>query len=319
MFAARIEMKLAPRHLEERALVLYDVTSTYVEGRTCPPARHGHSRDKRRDRLQFVFGLLCTRDGCPVAVDVFPGNTGDSTTVGPQIRKLRERFGLTRVVEVGDSGRLTEARILEDLRPVEGLSWISALRSFAIKGLVEQGAVERSFFDETELAAISSPDFPGEPLIVCGSPPLADEDVVQTSRGSGRGASGTLHSGEGSAGWEQPGGSVRRRRRLDAFAHVLRPSRSDPRPGATTLRSDVRRTSQRPPVVPYPLRGAQKQGSSRLSRRATRCRRTARTRRGARRSACGGVAPCLFRAPPVRRSRGRRRCRVDARRRRRPR
>ena len=171
---ARIETELARRHLDN-TLVLYDVTSSYFEGRTCPLARRGHNRDKKRGKLQIVIGLLCNREGCPVAVEVFDGNTGDPSTLGPQVKKLRERFGLERVVLVGDRGMLTDARLREDLDPVEGLSWITALRAPAIKRLAAQGAVSRSLFDESRLAEISSEDFPGQRLILCRNPMLAEE------------------------------------------------------------------------------------------------------------------------------------------------
>jgi len=170
----RIEAALAGRHLDG-TLVLYDVTSTYFEGRTCPLAQLGHNRDGKRGKLQIVIGLLCDPEGRPVAVEVFDGNTGDPKTLAPQIKKLRQRFGIERVVLVGDRGLLTSARIRDELRPVEGLSWISALRGPAIAKLVEQGAIEPSLFDERDLAEITSPDYPGERLMVCRNPLLADE------------------------------------------------------------------------------------------------------------------------------------------------
>jgi Transposase DDE domain len=170
----RIEAALAKRHLQG-TLVLYDVTSTYFEGRTCPLAKLGYSRDGQRGKLQIVIGLLCDPEGRPVAVEVFDGNTGDPTTLAPQIEKLRQRFGIERVVLVGDRGMLTSARIRDELRPVEGLSWISALRGPAIAKLVEQGAIEPSLFDQRDLAEITSPDYPGERLMVCRNPLLADE------------------------------------------------------------------------------------------------------------------------------------------------
>lgn len=171
---ARIEEHLARRHLDN-TLVLYDVTSSYFEGRTCPLAKLGHSRDGKRGKLQIVIGLLCNREGCPVAVEVFDGNTGDPTTLGAQVRKLRKRFGIDRIVLVGDRGMLTDARIREDLDPVDGLSWITALRAPAIKRLAAQGAVSSSLFDESDLAEISSDDFPGQRLVVCRNPLLAEE------------------------------------------------------------------------------------------------------------------------------------------------
>ena len=171
----RIESALAKRHLKEGTLVLYDVSSTYFEGRRCPLARIGHSRDGRFDRPQIVFGLLTDGQGCPVATEVFDGNTGDPKTVLAQVKKLRERFGLKRVVLVGDRGMITSARIEEDLKPASGLEWITALRGPAIRKLVETGILDVSLFDERDLAEISSPDYPGERLIVCRNPLLAEE------------------------------------------------------------------------------------------------------------------------------------------------
>ena len=170
-----IEKKLARRHLKDGSLVLYDVTSTYFEGKTCPLAKIGHSRDGKKGTLQIVFGLLCNAQGCPVAVEVFEGNTGDPTTLSSQITKVRDRFGLQRVVFVGDRGMLTEARIKHELSPVEGLDWISALRAPAIAKLVKSGSLQLSLFDHRDLAEITSPDFPEERLIVCRNPLLAVE------------------------------------------------------------------------------------------------------------------------------------------------
>jgi len=171
----QIESALAKRHLREGTLVLYDVSSTYFEGRRCPLARMGHSRDGRFDRPQIVFGLLTDAEGCPVASEVFDGNTGDPKTVLTQVKKLRERFGLKRVVLVGDRGMITSARIEEDLRQEPGLEWITALRGPAIRKLVETGSLDVSLFDERDLAEISSPDYPRERLIVCRNPLLAEE------------------------------------------------------------------------------------------------------------------------------------------------
>jgi len=171
----RIESALAKRYLTEGTLVLYDVSSTYFEGRRCPLARIGHSRDGRFDRLQIVFGLLTDAQGCPVATEVFDGNTGDPKTVLAQVKKLRERFALKRVVLVGDRGMITSARIEEDLKQAPGLEWITALRGPAIRKLVETGALDVSLFDERDLAEIGSPDYPGERLIVCRNPLLAEE------------------------------------------------------------------------------------------------------------------------------------------------
>ena len=152
----------------------YDLTSTYFEGRCCPLAKRGYSRDGRRDKLQIVFGLLCNREGCPVAVEVFDGNTADPSTVGVHIEKLRQRFALSRVVLVGDRGMLTEARIREEVAPA-GLDWISALRAPAIRELMSSGAVQRSMFDDTDLAEVRCDAYPGERLIVCRNERLAQE------------------------------------------------------------------------------------------------------------------------------------------------
>ena len=173
---ARIERTLARRHLHDGTLVLYDVTSSYLEGRCCPLGRRGYSRDGKKGKLQIVYGLLCNAAGCPVAVEVYAGNTADPRTLADQIRKVRERFGLERVVFVGDRGMLTSARIDEELRPVAGLDWISALRSDAVAKLAtDQGPLQLSLFDTADLAEIHHPDFPGERLVACLNPLLRDE------------------------------------------------------------------------------------------------------------------------------------------------
>jgi hypothetical protein len=170
-----IEATLAKRHLHDGSLVLYDLTSSYLEGRHCKLARHGYSRDSRSDKLQIVFGLLCAADGCPVAVEVFEGNTADPSTLAAQVDKLKARFKLSRVVLVGDRGMITSARIEADLMPA-GLDWITALRAPAIRKLAEDGGpLQLSLFDDRDMAEITSPDFPGERLIVCRNPDLADE------------------------------------------------------------------------------------------------------------------------------------------------
>jgi hypothetical protein len=171
----RIEKRLAARHLKEGTLLLYDVTSTYFEGRHCPLAALGHSRDGKHDKLQITIGLLCGADGCPVAVEVFEGNTGDPATLGSAIHKARERFGLRHVVFVGDRGLLTKARIENEVRPLEGLAWITALRAPAIAALVRDNVLQLSLFDERDLFEITSPDYPGERLIACKNPLLAEE------------------------------------------------------------------------------------------------------------------------------------------------
>jgi hypothetical protein len=171
---AAIEGALARRHLKDGALVLYDVSSSWLEGRCCELARFGYSRDGKKGKLQIVYGLLCAADGCPVAVEVFEGNTADPMTLSAQIDKLKERFGLSRVVLVGDRGMITNARIRDELKPA-GLDWITALRAPQIRALLDAGAFQLSLFDERDLAEITAPDFPGERLVVCRNPLLAEE------------------------------------------------------------------------------------------------------------------------------------------------
>ena len=183
-----VEKKLARQHLKSKCLpdfdkqnqnggclVLYDVSSSYVEGRCCDLARFGYNRDGKKGKMQIVYGLLCAADGCPVAVEVFEGNTGDPKTLAAQIEKLKQRFGLDRVVLVGDRGMITDARIREELQPA-GLDWITALRAPAIQELAaDNGPLQMSLFDERDMAEISSPDYPGERLIVCRNRELATE------------------------------------------------------------------------------------------------------------------------------------------------
>ena len=169
-----IETALAKRHLCAGTLVLYDVSSSYLEGRCCELARRGYSRDGKKGKLQIVYGLLCAADGCPIAVEVFEGNTSDPSTLAAQVDKLKQRFELERVVLVGDRGMITQARIDEDLSPA-GLNWITALRAPAIRALVQGGALQLSLFDQRDMASITSPDFPGERLVVCRNPDLARE------------------------------------------------------------------------------------------------------------------------------------------------
>ena len=170
----RIEQKLAARHLSEGTQVLYDVTSSYYEGRTCPLMRFGHDRDGKRGRPIVVYGALTDAHGRPIALEVYPGNTGDPTTVPDQVQKLRSRFHLDHVVLVGDRGMLTHVQI-EKLKHYPGLGWISALRSADIQQLVQGGALQLSLFDEQNLAEIVAPEFPGERLIACHNPLLAEE------------------------------------------------------------------------------------------------------------------------------------------------
>jgi hypothetical protein len=170
-----IEAALARRHLRNGCLVLYDLTSSWLEGRCCELARFGYSRDGKRDKLQIVFGLLCNAEGCPIAVEVFEGDTADPATLVDQVAKLKERFALGRVVLVGDRGMLTSARLEQDLKPA-GLDWITALRAPALQALAADGGpLQLSLFDQRDLAEITSPDYPGERLIVCRNPDLAAE------------------------------------------------------------------------------------------------------------------------------------------------
>ena len=170
----RVEDALAARHLSESTLVLYDVSSAAFEGTTCPLARLGYPRDGVKGRLQVVYGMLTNRDGVPVATEVFEGNTADPATVAAQVAKVRERFGLRNVVMVGDRGMLTRARIDADVSPA-GFQWVTALRAPTIKALVADAAVQLSLFDQTDLAEVAHPEFPGERLVVCRNPALAAE------------------------------------------------------------------------------------------------------------------------------------------------
>src|SRR6202167_1462376 len=171
-----IETALARQHLKNGTLVLYDVSSSYMEGRCCPLAKRGYSRDGNKGTLQIVYGLLCAPDGCPVAIEVFDGNTGDPTTLAPQIEKLKQRFGLDHVVLAGDRGMirprsglmcreasaaLIEARISEDVKSA-GLDWITALRAPAIKHLLNSGVLQLTLFDQPDMASITAPEYPGE-------------------------------------------------------------------------------------------------------------------------------------------------------------
>ena len=169
-----IEASLAKCHLTNGTLVLYDVSSSYMEGRCCPLAQRGYSRDGRRGTLQIVYGLLCAPDGCPVAIEVFDGNTADPKTLATQVEKLKQRFHLDHVVLVGDRGMITQARITEDIKSV-GLDWITSLRAPAIRELLNSGALQLTLFDQRDMASITSPDFPGERLVVCRNPELAAE------------------------------------------------------------------------------------------------------------------------------------------------
>jgi Transposase DDE domain len=169
-----IETALAKRHLNSGTLVLYDVSSSYMEGRCCPLAKRGYSRDRKKGTLQITYGLLCAPDGCPIAIEVFDGDTADPMTLATQIEKLKQRFRLDRVVMVGDRGMITQARITDEIKSA-GLDWITALRAPAIKGLLQSGALQLSLFDQRDMASITTPDFPDERLVVCRNSDLAAE------------------------------------------------------------------------------------------------------------------------------------------------
>jgi Transposase DDE domain len=172
---ARVERQIARRHLQDGTLVLYDVSSSYLEGRCCALARHGYSRDHRADRPQIVYGLLCDRDGRPIAVEVFDGHTGDPSTLGTQVEKLKRRFGLRHVILVGDRGMITSARIRAEIKPA-GFDWISCLRAKQIQELADDGGpLQLTLFDERDLAEITAAAYPGERLVVCRNPDLTRE------------------------------------------------------------------------------------------------------------------------------------------------
>jgi hypothetical protein len=171
----KLEQALAKRHLSDATLALYDVSSTYFEGHCCPLARYGYSRDGKRDKLQIAFGLLTNAEGCPVAVEVFEGNTADPATLSSAIAKLRQQFALKRVVMVGDRGMITSARIRDEFDPAGGLDWITALRAPQILQLVQGGTLQLSLFDQRDLAEITDPAYPGERLIACRNPLMAEQ------------------------------------------------------------------------------------------------------------------------------------------------
>jgi len=212
---AAIETALARRHLKDGALVLYDVSSSWLEGRCCELARFGYSRDGKKGKLQIVYGLLCAADGCPVAVEVFEGNTADPMTLSTQIDKLKERFGLSRVVLVGDRGMITSARIRDELKPA-GLDWITALRAPQIRALLDTGAFQLSLFDERDLAEITAPEFPGERLVVCKNPLLAEErarkreDLLQATEAALAKLADQIARGTGPKGQDKIGRAIGR-------------------------------------------------------------------------------------------------------------
>jgi len=169
---ARIEQKLAARHLRAGGFVLYDLTSSYFEGTTCPLAAFGHNRDGKKGKLQVNYGLLTDARGCPVAVSVFTGNTGDPPTLLPEVARVRERFGIEQLVVVGDRGMISQTQITA-LQALAGVDWITALKTGAIRDLVAEGHLQLGLFDERNLFELSHPDFPGERLVACRNPELA--------------------------------------------------------------------------------------------------------------------------------------------------
>ena len=182
----RIQKKLAARHLHQDSLVLYDLSSSYFEGQTCPLAQRGYSRDGKKGKLQVNYGLLTDARGCPVAVSVYPGNTSDSQTLMPQIERLRHDFGLAQLVMVGDRGMIAH-KAIEVLREQQGVDWITALKSGAIRALMDQGQLQLGLFDERNLFEFTHPDYPGERLVACRNPQLAAlrahkrEDLLQAT------------------------------------------------------------------------------------------------------------------------------------------
>lgn len=178
---AAIEAQLAQQHLTGSTLVLYDVSSSSVEGRCCELAQIGYSRDGKKNKMQIVYGLLCAADGCPIAIEVFAGNTGDPSTLATQIAKLKERFGLEHIARIGDRGMITQARLNETLRPA-GLDWITALRAPALRRLVVEGPLQLSLFDERDIATITAPDYPGERLILGSSPRTCRNPLLAAER-----------------------------------------------------------------------------------------------------------------------------------------
>jgi transposase len=182
----RIQQKLAARHLHQDSLVLYDLSSSYFEGQTCPLAQRGYSRDGKKGKLQVNYGLLTDARGCPLAVSVYPGNTSDSQTLMPQIERLRHDFGLAQLVMVGDRGMIAH-KAIEVLREQQGVDWITALKSGAIRALMDQGQLQLGLFDERNLFEFTHPDYPGERLVACRNPQLAAlrahkrEDLLQAT------------------------------------------------------------------------------------------------------------------------------------------
>ena len=178
----RIENRLAKKHLSEGSLVLYDISSTYFEGNCCTLAQYGYSRDKKKGKLQIVFGLLCDREGCPIAVEVFEGNTNDTSTLAKQIDKVRSRFGLNRVVWVSDRGMITQTLINQELSSTEGIDWITVLTETQIRKLAEQEVIQLGLFDEINLVELESSSYPGERLMACRNPLVAQANQIRREK-----------------------------------------------------------------------------------------------------------------------------------------
>lgn len=172
-----IENALASRHLQNGSLILYDLTSTYVEGTECSLAAYGYSRDQKKGKQQIVFGILCNQEGCPIAVEIFEGNSLDYKTLGQQISKVQQRFGISQVVWVGDRGTITNANLRDELKAKEGLDWITALTKSQIRKLAEVDQIQLGLFDEQNVIEIESDDYPGERLIACRNPLIAEKNA----------------------------------------------------------------------------------------------------------------------------------------------
>ena len=216
-----IEKKLAARHLGEGSLVLYDLSSSYFEGTTCPLAKLGHNRDGKKGKRQVNYGLLTDRRGCPVAVSVYDGNTNDAKTLMPQVDKLKKDFGLQTMVLVGDRGMISQ-KAIEELRQQDQIAWITALKTGQIRALVDGGQLQLGLFDEKNLFELSHPDFPGERLIACRNPELAKlrshtrqslleatEKELQKVSGHGRAGAAVRVATQSACAWARSSTSTR--------------------------------------------------------------------------------------------------------------
>ena len=232
-----IEKKLAARHLREGGLVLYDLSSSYFEGTTCPLAKRGYSRDGKHGMLQVNYGLLTDARGCPVAVSVHEGNTADSQTLLPEVQRLRDDFGIERMVMVGDRGMISQ-KAIDAMRETDGIGWITALKSASIRALVEQGHLQLDLFDERNLLELSSPDYPGERLVACRNPQLWPSCARTSARSCWRPPSAT--STRSRRGWPPASSTgAGRDRRARGQGH-------QPVQGRQALRADHRRMPPSP-------------------------------------------------------------------------